>query len=145
MNLLTLKKSKIASKFLVILLGSLLLIPTLSFGASDDVVIPITDAKKIVVSLEKSSIYEKQVILLEKANIQLTEQNVILLEQNKLLKEQLQLKQEKIDLTVKILDEQKQVYEDKIKVYEKEKPSIFDKVLMVGGGIGLGILLVILL
>lgn len=124
-----------------IILGSILLIPTLSFGANDDLVIPISDAKKMVVNLEKSNIYEKQVILLEKANVQLTEQNVILLEQNKLLKEQLQLKQEQIDLTVKELDKQKQIYEDKIKVYEKEKPSIFDKALLIGGGIGLGILL----
>lgn len=124
-------------KYIIIL--SSFLLPITSF-AQDEIIIPLPDAKKMVVNLEKSDLYEKQVLLLEKANEQLTEQNVLLQDQTKILKEQIQLKQEQIDLTVKEMNNQKQMYEDKIKIYEKEKGNIWTKVGLLLGGVGVGII-----
>jgi hypothetical protein len=143
MNQQTLKKLKKGLGLWVIILINILL-PIISF-AQDEIIVPLPDAKKMVVNLEKSNLYEKQVLLLEKANVQLTEQNIILQEQTKILKEQIQLKQEQIDLTVKEIENQKQIYEEKIEIYEKEKPSLFDKALLIGGGLGLGLLIGLLL
>lgn len=140
---MTLKKLKKGLGLLVIIFVSLLL-PITSF-AQDSINVSLPDAKKMVVNLEKSDLYEKQILLLEKANTQLTEQNIILQDQTKILKEQIQLKQDQIDLTIKAMEDQKQVYEDKIKIYEKEKPSLFDKALLIGGGLGLGLLIGLLL
>jgi len=135
-----LKKLKQGLKPLGILLSSIFILCTPLISFAEDIVIPIADAKKMVVELERSSLYERQVVLIEKANSQLVDQNTLLMEQNIILKEQVKLKQDQLDLSAKELENQKKVYEDKIKVYEKDKGNIWDKVFIAVGGIGIGIL-----
>lgn len=102
---------------------------------------PIGDAKRIVVNLEKSNLYQKQIILLEKANSQLMKQNQMLGEQIILLNEQIVVQKEQLDLTKKQLDTQKELYEDKLKACEKDKPGFFDKAMIGVGGAGIGALI----
>lgn len=132
------KRLRYAFVILVILLGSVIT-PNLSYA--EDICIPLNDAKKMVVELDKTQIYVKQIALLERANIQLTEQNTILLEQTIILKEQIQLKQEQLDLVLKENESQKKIYEDKIKLYEKEKPSFIDKAIIGISGAGIGVII----
>jgi hypothetical protein len=141
MNLKTFKKLKTALGIWVIILISL--IATSSF-ASDDIVLPVSDAKKIVVELEKTSLYAQQIQLLEKANEQLIEQLKILQDQNKLLSEQIRLKQEQLDLSIKELDNQKKVYEDKLRVSEENKPTFLDKLKIGVGGASIGVVVTLL-
>lgn len=114
-----------------------------SIALCEDVTLttPISDAKKIVVNLEKSNLYQKQIILLEKANSQLMKQNQMLGEQIILLNEQIVVQKEQLDLTKKQLDTQKELYEDKLKACEKDKPSFLDKAMIGIGGAGIGALI----
>lgn len=140
------KKSKIGLGIWALILGSCLLFAPLSVKAEDvTLTLPIEDAKRLVVELEKVKIYATQIELLEKANLQLIEQTIILNNQVELLKEQVQLKQEQLDLTVKEMDDMKKVYEAKIDAYEKEKPTIMEKVGLSMGSAGIGALLMLLL
>lgn len=136
-------KSKHACGLWVILLSSLFLLSfsSPSFGEDVTLTVPVSDAKKIVVELEKTQLYAQQIQLLEEANTQLVEQTKIFQSQVDVLKKTIDLQKEQIDLTVKQMDDQKKVYEDKIKVYEKEKPSFLDKVVIGVGGAGVGALI----
>lgn len=108
---------------------------------AQDIVLPLSDAKKIVVELEKNNIYVEQIKLLEKANGQLTNQTNILKEQNQLLQDQVKLKQEQLDLSSKELNNQKKVYEDKLAICEKDKPTLLDKIKIGVGGVGIGVIM----
>jgi hypothetical protein len=128
---------------LAILFASLCVLCLPSIALCEDVTLttPISDAKKIVVNLEKSNLYKKQVILLEKANAQLMKQNEMLGEQIVLLNEQLAVQKEQLELTTKQLDTQKELYEDKLKACEKDKPNFLDKAMIGLGGAGIGALI----
>jgi hypothetical protein len=111
-----------------------------TFAHAEDMTLnmPVEDAQKIVVQLEKTSNYEKQIILLEKTNDELTKQT-------DLLRQQVELKQQQIDLTTKEMENIKQIYEEKLKVCENSKPSIWSKISLGIGSLGIGYLLGVLL
>jgi multidrug efflux pump subunit AcrA (membrane-fusion protein) len=118
-----------------------LCVPSIALCEDVTLTTPISDAKKIVVNLEKSNLYQKQVVLLEKANAQLLKQNQMLGEQIILLNEQIVVQKEQLALTTKQLETQKELYEDKLKVCEKDKPSFLDKAMIGIGGAGIGALI----
>jgi hypothetical protein len=131
------------------ILGSIIIILLMFVSPSycEDVQLnmPIDDAKKIVVELEKSKIYKEQVEIIEEMNGKLVEQTVILNDQIIILKSTVELKQKQLELTTEQMDKQKEVYEDKLEVCEKDKPTFFDKFLIGTGGAGVGALIILLL
>ena len=126
----------------IVVLSSILIIPFNSYCQDNDVplTMPLSDAKKIVVNLEKSNLYQQEIDQLENGNKQLIEQNGNLLKQINVLKDELKIKDDQINIARKQIDDQKKIYEDKVKACEETKPSVFNKISGILGGFGLGIL-----
>ncbi len=108
---------------------------------------PIEDAQRMVTTLEKSSLYVKQIELLEISNMELLKQTELLKEQVKLLQETLVIKQKELEQSTALLEKQKELYDMKIKDMEKSEFGFFDKLILgtvtAGGGLLLGLLLLL--
>ncbi len=101
-----------------------------------------SDAAKIVVELENARDYQEQIELLKQANQELEKQITLLKEANKLQQEQLGVAKQTVESYKKLLETQKQAYEKKI---ENEKPSIWGKIMIGIGSLGVGVLVGLLL
>lgn len=110
-----------------------------SFAYAEDVtlIMPIEDAKKIVVNLEKTDNYSKQITVLEQTNGELNTQIGT-------LNQQVQLKQDKVDLCSKEMENVKKIGETKLKVCEDSKDTFMDKIWFGLGTGGIGALIAII-
>jgi len=97
---------------------------------------------QMILQLENARDYKTQVDDLRQGNIELEKQIALLKESNKLQNEQFDISKRTIESYKELLKVQKEAYERQI---DNVKPSIWDKIFSVLGGIGLGILVGILL
>jgi hypothetical protein len=98
--------------------------------------------KQMILQLENSIDYRKQVDLYKQGNIELEKQNTLLKESNKLQNEQLDVSKRTIESYKELLKVQKDAYEEQIK---NTKPSIWSKIGAALGVIGIGVLVGLLL
>ena len=110
--------------------------------AAEDVCVSEESAKRMVVELEKGKINEEQVITLKAYN-QETEKQI------SLLKEVVKLKDDQIAKNEELIGQQKQLMEYQVQACEEKvknaKPSFFDGLIKIIGGVGIGILIGVLL
>lgn len=99
-------------------------------------------AKQVVVDLEKGKVCEEKLLAAVYLNKELDNQIVTLADIVKLKEDQIRTDTEMIDSQKELVVEQEKVCEEKVKA---AKPSIFDGIIKVLGGIGIGFVLALLL
>ena len=109
---------------------------------AEDVCVSEDSAKRIVVDLEKGKINEEQVITLKAYNQEMEKQISLLKEVVKLKDDQIAKNEELIGQQKQLMEYQVQACEEKVK---SAKPSFFDGLIKIIGGVGIGILIGVLL
>jgi len=123
-------------------IGILLCILAPALLHAEDVCVSEDSAKRIVVDLEKGKINEEQVITLKAYNQEMEKQISLLKEVVKLKDEQIKKNEEMIAQQKQLMEYQVQACEEKVK---NAKPSFFDGLLKVVGGVAIGIIVGVLL
>ena len=99
-------------------------------------------SNRVIVQLENLGDYKEQVDLLKQGSVELERQIALLKEINKLQQEQLVVSKSTIEAYKDLLKVQKEAYEKQI---DNVKPSFFEKISGIFGGLGVGILIGLLL
>lgn len=110
--------------------------------AAEDVCVSEESAKRMVVELEKGRVNEEQLIVLKAYNSELEKQISLMKDVVKLKDDQIKKNEEMIKQQKQLMEYQEQACEEKVK---NAKPSFFDGLIKVLGGVAIGIIIGVLL
>jgi hypothetical protein len=129
-------------KSILATIGILLCILVPAFLHAEDVCVSEESAKRIVVELEKAKVNEEQLITLKAYNLELEKQVSLMKDVVKLKDDQIRKNEEMIEQQKRLMEYQVQACEEKVK---NAKPSFFDGLIKVLGGVAIGIIIGVLL
>lgn len=128
----------VVKTFFAIIVGIfvLVLLPSPLLYA-EDVCVSEESAERIVVELEKGKINEEQLTVLKTYNLELEKQVSLMKDVARLKDKQIKKNEEMIDQQKQLTEYQTQACEEKV---NNAKPSFFESLIKVIGGVGIGII-----
>jgi pyruvate-formate lyase-activating enzyme len=129
-------------KTFIAIIGILACILIPSLLRAEDVCVSEESAKRVVVDIEKGKVNEEQIVTLKAYNLELEKQVSLMKEVVKLKDDQIKKNEEMIEQQKKLMEYQAQACEERVK---NAKPGIFDGLIKIIGGVGIGVIVAVLL